>query len=68
MNISAQFQLHPLMASGEMIFFIFFFANITFQLPWQLIKFNSLDKIHMLHTGLLKEHFCKTFVKISTVR
>ena len=24
MNISAKFQLHPLMASGEMIFFIFF--------------------------------------------
>ena len=33
--------------------------KISFRLPWQLIKFSSLDLIHML-----KEHYCKTFVKI----
>ena len=46
----------------------YFFANLSFRLPWQPIKFSSLDKIHMLHIRLLKEHFCKTSVKISTVR
>ena len=38
--------------------------KITFRLPWQLIKFNSLDLIHLVVTGLLKEHYCKAFVKI----
>ena len=28
-------------------------------LPWQLIKFSHLDKIHMNHRGLLKKHFCR---------
>ena len=58
-NISAKFQLHPPTASEEMIF-KYFFTNLA--------KFSSLDKIHMLHRGQLKEHFCRTFVKISTVR
>ena len=55
------------MASEEIIF-EYFFANLSFQLPWQPIKFSGLDKIHMFGGGLLKEHFCKTFVKISEVR
>ena len=67
MNISAKFQLHPLMASEEMMF-EYFFANLAFLLPWQPIRFSSLDKIHMLHRGLLKEHFYKTFVSISVMR
>ena len=47
MNISVKFQLHPLTAfRGDD--FLIFFANITFQLPRQPIKFSSLDKIHML--------------------
>ena len=39
------------------IIFEFFFANLSFQLPWQPIKFNSLDKIYKFRRGLLKEHF-----------
>ena len=37
--------------------------KLTFRLPWQLIKFSSLDLIHMVVRGLLKEHYCKSFVK-----
>ena len=57
----------PIMASEEMIS-DFFFENKAFRLPWQPIKFSGLDKIHMFGRGLLKEHFCKIFVKISAVR
>ena len=42
--------------------------KLTFHLPWQLIKFSSLDLIHMVVRGLLKEHYCKAFVKITKVR
>ena len=66
MNIYAKFQLHPPYGFGD-DFFIFF-ANLSFRLPWQPLRFSSLDKIHMFGRGLLKEHFCKTFVKISAVR
>ena len=52
----------------SMMIFEYFFTNLAFWLPWQLIKFSGLNKIHMFGRGLLKEHFCKTFVKISTVR
>ena len=45
--------------------FEYFFANLAFLLPWQPIKFSGLDKIHMVGRGLLKEQFCKTFVRIS---
>ena len=55
------------MASEEIIF-EHFFANLSFQLPLQLIKFSGLDKICMFGRGLLKENFCKTLVKISAVR
>ena len=44
------------------------FANLAFRLPWQSIKFSSLDKIHTFDTELLKEQFCKAFVKISAMR
>ena len=67
MNISTKFRFIPLMASLEKIF-EYFFANLTFWLPWKPIKSTSMDKIHMVGRGLLKEHFCKTFVKISAVR
>ena len=53
----------PLMTSEKI--FEYFFEYLTFQLPWQPIKINDLDKIHMVCRGLLQEHFCKTFVKIS---
>ena len=46
------------MASEEKIFE---YLNLAFRLPWQPIKFSGLDKIHMVGTGLLKEHFCKNF-------
>ena len=68
MNISAKFQLHsPYGFSGD-DFLIFFFVNLSFRLPWQPIKFRGLDKIHMLGRGLLKNHLCKTFVKISAMK
>ena len=67
MNISTKFSFIPLMASEEM-FFEYLFANLAIRLPWQPIKFSGLDKIHIFGRGLLKEHFCKTFVKISAVR
>ena len=57
MNIPAKFQLYP----ASNFFFIYFFTNLAFQLPWQPIKFIGLDKIDMFGTGLLKGHFCKTF-------
>ena len=41
--------------------------KLTFHLPWQLIKRSSLDLIHMVVRGLLKEHYCKSFVKISKI-
>ena len=55
------------MVSEEMIFENLF-ANLAFLLPWQPIKFSGLDKYHIFGRGLLKEHFCKTFDKISAVR
>ena len=67
MNISTRFIFIPLMASEEKIS-DYFFANLAFRLPWHPIKFSGLDKIHMVGSGLLKEHFCKTFVQISAVR
>ena len=56
------------MASEEMIFG-YFVSDLEFRFPWQPIKFRGLDKndMHMLGRGLLKEHFCKMFVRISAV-
>ena len=64
MNISAKFQLHPLITSEEMNFGE---ANRNFSLS-VAIKFSGLDKIHIFSRGLLKEYFCKTFVKLSAMR
>ena len=61
------FSFIPLMTSKKKIF-EYFFENLTFRLPWQPIKINNLDKIYMVCRGLLQEHFCKTFVKISAMR
>ena len=44
--------------------FEYFFKNLA----WQSIKFSGLDKIPMVGRGLLKEQFCETFVKVSTMR
>ena len=49
-----------------MIFY--FFSSLAFRLPWQPIKFSGLDKNAVFGRGLLKEHFYKTFVKISAMR
>ena len=62
-NISVKFQLHPPYGFRGDEFFIFF-SNVSFRLPWQPIKFRGLDKHDK---GLYKEHFCKTFIKISDV-
>ena len=64
MNISTKFQLYPPYGFWGEDFLIFF----VFRLPWQPIKFWDLDKIHMVGRGPFKEHFCKTFVKISAMR
>ena len=41
--------------------FYFYFENLKFRLPWQPIKIDDWDKVHMVCRGLLREHFCKTF-------
>ena len=59
MNISAKLQLHALYGFCFCFFVVvfYFFANLSFRLPWQPIKFSGLDKIHMFDRGLLKENF-----------
>ena len=64
MNIYAKFQLHPPYGFWEEDFF----ENLAFWLPWQPIKIIDFDKIHKVGRGLLQEHFCETFVKISAVK
>ena len=54
------FSFIPLMTSEKKIF-EYFFENLIFRWPWRSIKINNLDKIHMVCTGLLQKHFCKTF-------
>ena len=61
MKCMQSFSFIPFMASEKNIFEYFFFKNLAFQLPWQPIKINNLDKIHMVGKGLLQKHFCKTF-------
>ena len=39
-NNSAKFQLYP--PTSEELIFIFFYANLTFWLPWQPIKLRGL--------------------------
>ena len=61
------FSFIPLMASEKKYFLNIFFENLAFRLPRQPIEISDFDKIHMVGRGLLQEHFCKTFVKISAV-
>ena len=42
--------------ASELMIFQNFFANLAFWLPWQPIKFSSLDKIDRVSRGLLQEH------------
>ena len=76
------FSFIPIMNSEEMIFnffcvffffffFLFFvsFRKFSISLSWQPIKFKGLNKTDVVvGRGLFKEHFCGTFVKISSVR
>ena len=64
------FNFIPLMASEKMIIFldIFVCANLAFRLPWQPIRFSSLDKNYMFGRGLLNKHLWKTFAEISATR
>ena len=66
MNIPTEFQLHLLIKCflRRRVFNISF-ANLTFRLPWEPIKFSGSDKIHMVGRGLLKEHFCKSWWLLS---
>ena len=57
MNMYAKFQLYRLTASEKI--FEYLFKNLPFMLPWQLINFSDLDKIHKNRRGLLKKRFCK---------
>ena len=57
----------PLWLLRRRFFNFFFFENFAFWLPWPPIKISDLDEIHKVGRGLLQEHFCKTFVKISAV-
>ena len=67
MNISAKFQLYsPYGFSVDDFFYLF--SNLAFVLPWQPIKFTGLDKKDTFGRGLLKEHFCKIFVRVSAVK
>ena len=68
MNFLQSFSFIPLYCFWGDDFFKHLFANLSFRLPWQPIKFSGLDKIHLFGRGLLKEQFCKTFVKISAIR
>ena len=56
MNISVKFQLYSPYDFWGDDFLIFF------------LKFRGLDKNDMFGKGLLKEHSCKTLVKISAVK
>ena len=42
--------------TSELMIFQKVFANLAFRLPWQPIKFTSLDKIDRVSRGLLQEH------------
>ena len=68
MHIPAKFQLHPPYGFWGDDVFLYFFASLAFWLPWQPIKFTGLEKLDKFGRGPLKEHLCKTFVKISAVR
>ena len=52
MNTYVKFQLHSPYGFWGEDFWIFFFENLPFMLPWQPIKFSDLDNIHMNCIGL----------------
>ena len=60
------FTFIPLMAS-EKKSCVYFLEHLAFRLPCQPIKISDFDTIHVVGRGLIQEHFCKTFVKISAV-
>ena len=66
-NISAKFQQYPLFGFWENNVLIFF-CKFSVSVAMATIKFSGLDKIHMFGRWLFKEHFWKTFVKISAMR
>ena len=54
------------MASEEKI--LICFGKFSVSVAMASTKVRDLDKIHTVGKGPLKEHFCKTFVKIFAVR
>ena len=70
MNNSAKFQHHPLpygfVASEEMLFENLFANSCCHGNQSNLAVWTIF--IYIYGRGLLKEHFCKTFVKISAGR
>ena len=65
MNIFAKFQLHLPYGFWEDDFWIFF-HKFSLSVTNQIQQFGQNS--YMFGRELLKEHFCKTFVKISTMR
>ena len=67
MNISAKVQLHPPYGFRGDDFWIFF-REFILSVAMATNQIQILDKIHIFGRELLKEHFCKTFSKISAMR
>ena len=68
MKGSSKFQLHPLMASEMMFEYFFRKFSLSFAMATNHVqRFGQHSYVHMFGRGLLKEHFCKAFVKISAV-
>ena len=64
-TLMQSFSFIPLMPSEKEIFEYFF---LKFRLLVAMAtKISDSDKIQMVGRGLLQEHFCKSFVKISAV-
>ena len=59
------FSFIPLLTASEEEIFNIFFENLPYMMPWQPIKFNDMDKIHMNRRRLLKKHFCKKKKKLN---
>ena len=51
-----------------MIFFYIFFREFILSVAMGTNQIQRFGQIHKFGRGLLKEHFWKTFVKISAVR
>ena len=58
----------PLTASEEMVFERFILQIYPFRCHGNQSNSEVWTKIHIFGRGLLKEHLCKTFVKISAMR